>query len=312
MSPVKCDRHTRPRRHVLRDMTLTTEPTRPDWLTTQDWPHPLYAFDLDGRRVVYTDTGGDRPVLLMVHAGLWSLLWADLISHLEDRYRCVTLDLPGTGLSDPGEATVASAAHTITSFIDHLDLDAVTLVVHDLGGLAALAAVHDRVDRVAALVAMNTFGWQPRGILWLALRFFGSELMREVDAWLGLIAWVSATRFGVGRRWNRTRKTAWRRGLRDRDRRRFLHRMFRDATRDRATAARAASTVTALTGRPMMTVFGRLGDYFFFVRRWRRLFPYLTRVTVPWGLHFPMADNPQLAAEAIDCWHRGCVVRARQ
>jgi len=143
-------------------MDLNTDP-RPSWLTEQTWPHPVHGFDLDGRRVVYTDTGGDGPLLLMVHVGLWSLLWGGLIDELAGRYRCVTLDVPGSGLSDAGTGSLSDAVRAIGALIDHLDLREVTLVVHDLGGLATLAAVSDRTDRVAGLIAMNTFGWAPAG-----------------------------------------------------------------------------------------------------------------------------------------------------
>jgi pimeloyl-ACP methyl ester carboxylesterase len=287
-------------------MDLNTDP-RPDWLTEQVWPHPVRDFDFDGRRVVYTDTGGDGPVLLMVHVGLWSLLWGGLIEKMAGRYRCVTLDVPGSGLSDAGTGGLPDAVRAVGALIGRLDLREVTLVVHDLGGLATLAAVADQTDRVAGLVAMNTFGWAPRGVLRLALRFFGSAVMRELSASLGLLAWGSATRFGVGRRWDAVTRRAWRRGLRDRARRRFPHQMFAGAARDRAVSSDAEKAVAALAGRPTLTVFGQLGDYFFFRRRWRALRPALTEAVVPWGLHFPMADNPALVAQAIDTWHRGQV-----
>jgi haloalkane dehalogenase len=161
---------------------------RPEWFTGQIWPHPILSLDLHGRRIVYTDTGGDGPPLLMVHVGLWSLLWRGLIDELAGRYRCVTLDVPGSGLSDAGTGSLTEAVTAIGALIDHLDLQSVTLVVHDLGGLATLAAVRDRTDRVAGLVAMNTFGWEPRGVLRLVLRFFGSAVVRETDARLGLLA----------------------------------------------------------------------------------------------------------------------------
>ena len=292
-------------------MDLNTDP-RPGWLTEQIWPHSVHGLHLEGRRVVYTDTGGDGPLLLMVHLGLWSLLWGGLIDELAGRYRCVTLDVPGSGLSDAGTGSLSDAVRAIGALIDHLDLREVTLVVHDLGGLATLAAVSDRtdrVDRVAGLVAMNTFGWAPRGVLWLALRLFGSVVVREINAWAGLLAWGSATRLGVGRRWDRGRRRAWRRGLRDRDRRRFLHQMFADAARNRGVASDAETAVAALADRPTLTVFGQLGDYFFFRRRWRALRPELAEAVVPWGLHFPMADDPALVADAIHAWHGGRVRR---
>ncbi len=68
-------------------------------------------------------------------------------------------------------------------------------------------------------------------------------------------------------------------------------------------AERAAAGLEKLADRPVLTVFGRLGDYFLFQRRWHRLRPDLTACVVPWGLHFPMADNPRLVATALREWH---------
>jgi pimeloyl-ACP methyl ester carboxylesterase len=291
-------------------MNTAVPALRPEWLDERVWPFPLYALDVDGRRMVYTDTGGDGPVLLMVHVGLWSLLWHGLIADLSDRYRCITLDVPGSGLSDPAPARLHGASDAIGELIDHLDLHDVTLVVHDTGGWATFATLGSRptrAERVAGLVAINTFGWTPRGLLRTALRLFGSAAMRETTTRTGLLAWASATGFGVGRHWDRATKRAWRRGLRDHDRRRFPHHMFADAAHDRAASAAAERGVALLGDRPAMTVFGRFGDYFRFRRHWRELRPDMHDVTVPWGLHFPQSDNPALVAKAIDAWHTSTV-----
>lgn len=279
---------------------------RPEWLPDTTWPWALRTLEAGGRDIVYTDTGGDGPVLLMVHVGLWSLLWQGMINQLAGRFRCITLDVPGSGLSSSAPASLPTAVQAIGSLIDNLDLQDITLVVHDLGGLAGLAAVgsdSSRRERVRGIVAINTFAWQPGMILRLALYFFGSLIMRELNAWTGWLAWASATRFGVGRRWTRDTKRVWRQGLRDRTKRRYLHRMFVDAARYYDVAHLAEIGAAALADRPLLTVFGQFGDYFRFRRRWRRLWPAMTERAVPWGLHFPMADNPELVAETLRDWH---------
>src|SRR5947209_493951 len=86
---------------------------------------PLASLDVAGRRVVYTDTGGSGPVLLFVHVAQWSLLWGGVIADLRDRYRCVTLDPPGSGLSERvprDEQNLTAAARATGALIDLLDL----------------------------------------------------------------------------------------------------------------------------------------------------------------------------------------------
>jgi haloalkane dehalogenase len=282
---------------------ITSSQVRPAWLPEAVWPYPLYWLTAGPRRVVYTDTGGTGPVLLFVHVGLWSLMWKDTIGQLSGRYRCVTLDMPGSGLSDRtarAEQTLDVAAEAIGVLIDRLDLRDITLVVHDLGGLAALAAARPRLDRVAALAAVSTFGWQPSGVLLpVALRFMGSAIIRETSALTAFMPWGSSTALGVGRRWDRATRQAWRAGMKDRASRRLLHRLFRDAARNTRIQQAAEAALAALGDRHLTTIFGQFGDYFSFQRQWRRRQPALRAVVVPWGLHFPMCDNPELVAAEL-------------
>jgi haloalkane dehalogenase len=282
---------------------ITSPHARPAWLPGAVWPYPLGSLTVGARRVVYTDTGGPGPVLLFVHVGLWSLMWKDVIGNLSGRYRCVTLDVPGSGLSDRtarAEQTLDGAAEAVGALIDRLGLRDITLVVHDLGGLAALAAARTRLDQVAAVAAVATFAWKPRGVLLpVALRVMGSAIIGEIAAFTGIMPWASSTALGVGRHWDRATRQAWRAGLRDRASRRLLHRLFRDAARNTAIQQAAEAAVAALAGRPLVTVFGQFGDYFRFQRQWRRRHPVLEAVVVPGGLHFPMCDNPGLVAAQL-------------
>ena len=103
----------------------------PGCLPESVWPYPLYSLRVSDRRLVFTDTGGHGPVLLFVHVGLWCLMWRDVIGRLSDRYRCITLDVPGSGLSDRTSRqnqTLDSAAQAIGALIDRLDLHGITPV----------------------------------------------------------------------------------------------------------------------------------------------------------------------------------------
>jgi len=278
---------------------------RPSWLPDAVWPFPLAALDVDGRRVVLSDTGGDGPVLLFCHAGLWSLLWRDVIAELADRYRCVTFDPPGSGLSDRvgrGEQDLSTVRRAVGALIDELDRPEITLVLHDLGGLAALAAAHTRADRIAGIAAVNTFGWRPRGVLLpTALRFFGSAGMRELDAFTGVLPRASSSRFGVGRHMDRPTRRAWRAGLGDRAARRTTHRLFHDAARNHVVHRDAEAALALLADRPILTIFGRFGDYLRFRRQWQARRPDAVQRTVA-RFHFPMCDDPALVARQLDAW----------
>ena len=264
------------------------------------WPFPVRSLTVDGNRVAVTDTGSDGPVMLFCHVGMWSLLWRDVIVEMAKTYRCVTFDTPGVGLSERlgrSDQTMTKAVRAVGMVIDTLDLRDIVLVVHDLGGLAGLAAVNDRSDRVAAVAVVNGFGWRPRGVMLpVALRMFGSTVIREMSAFTGWLPAGSSTRFGVGRYMSIPTRRAWKAGLRDRSARRVTHRLFADAARNRAVQRDAEEAIAALADRPLVTIFGQFGDYLRFRRQWRKRRPDLTERTIKRGLHFPMCDNPQQVA----------------
>ena len=209
---------------------------RPPWLSHSSWPFTPRTLETGGSTVAYTDEG-TGPTLLLVHVGMWSIIWRDVLSHLSGSYRCVTLDVPGTGLSGgpTSTPTLITAADAIDAVVHHLDLTDMTLVVHDLGAPATLEAAAGWTDRVAGLVVINGFGWRPSGPMFRGmLAIMGNPAVREVDAFTGWLIRVSATRFGVGRQWDRSTRLGHRRA----------HGLGRSAVPSTATWPPHAATTT--------------------------------------------------------------------
>jgi pimeloyl-ACP methyl ester carboxylesterase len=286
---------------------------RPSWLRGSVWPWPTGMLSTPAGRLAITDVG-TGPVLLLVHTGMWSFVWRDLLRELAPHYRCLTLDAPGNGRSyrpDPTGVTLAASAAATGAAIDAFDLRDVTLVCHDLGGLAALAAAAGRADRIAAIVAVNTFGWRPAGPAFRGmLAVMGSASMREVDAFTGWLPAATSGRFGVGRHWNTADRAAFRAGF-GRDGRRSIHRYLADARRaDTLYTAIDAALHGRLSDRPLLTVFGQYNDPLRLQPRWKALFPAARQQIVPKGNHFPMCDAPTTVATWIREWHTTEVAHA--
>ena len=111
-------------------------------------------------RVFVRTQDGAGPAIVLMHGfpdnhHLYDLL----VPHFEGRH-VVTFDFLGWGQSDKPEKhgyTFAKQRQDLEAVVAALDLDRVVLVPHDASGPAAFNWALDHPDRVAAIVALNTF-----------------------------------------------------------------------------------------------------------------------------------------------------------
>lgn len=278
---------------------------RPEWFDFDVWPHRVRSLLFEDRTIAYTDVGSG-PTLLFVHVGMWSFVWRDVIADLSTDFRCVAFDAPGTGLSTgDSKVDIEIAARATTALVEHLELESITLVFHDLGGPCVLHATSSWAERVDRLVAINTFGWRPTGVAFRSmLALMGSPVMREVDVLSGWLPRMTSSAFGVGRNLDRLGRRTFRRGMDHRGRRSF-HRYMKSIRRHDFTTIDA--TVDALATRPLLTIFGEKNDPLGFQPQWAARFADITQVEVAGGNHFPMCDDPTLVSTAIRSWTLGAV-----
>jgi haloalkane dehalogenase len=137
----------------------------PDWLDRERYPFRTRLFATSDGRMSYVDEGAGPPVLLVHGTPTWSFEWREVIAALSAHHRVIAPDHLGFGLSDkPAGAPYAPADHArrLLALFDALDLREVVLVVHDFGGPIGLPIALERADRVARVVALNTWMW-PNG-----------------------------------------------------------------------------------------------------------------------------------------------------
>lgn len=136
--------------------------TRPAWVDDRLFPFASHFVDVDGNTVHYVDEG-DGPTILMLHGNpTWSFLYRDLIRRLRDDFRCVALDYPGFGLSEPASGyrfLPAEHARVVEAFVGDLGLDRMIVMGQDWGGPIGLHVAGRDPDRVAGLVLGNTWAW---------------------------------------------------------------------------------------------------------------------------------------------------------
>ena len=185
--------------------TMTNEPdlasrpaTGPAWLDREAYPFRSRWLELPSRwRMHYVDEGTGEPILFVHGTPTWSFEWRHLIRALSRRHRCIAPDLLGFGLSDRPRAfeyTPEAHAEAIATFVERLDLDRVTLVVHDYGGPIALPLALERPTRVSRVVIINSWMWSFAGDrdMERKARIAGSAVGRFLYRWANLSQRVDA------------------------------------------------------------------------------------------------------------------------
>jgi pimeloyl-ACP methyl ester carboxylesterase len=127
-------------------------------------PSDHFAEFPGGIRLHYRDQGSkDKPVLLLLHGyGDSYATWEGWGRVLEDRYRVISLDLPGHGLTAaPADYQLDSDAYArlVADFAMHLKLPPFALAGSSMGGGVAWKLALLSPERLRALVLVGAAGW---------------------------------------------------------------------------------------------------------------------------------------------------------
>jgi pimeloyl-ACP methyl ester carboxylesterase len=118
-----------------------------------------------GVRVHYRDQGAkDKPVLLLLHGyGDSYATWEGWAKLLQDRYRVISLDLPGHGLTAaPAETLVLDSdgfAQLVVDFAKQLQLPPFALAGNSMGGGISWKVALLAPEKLRALVLVDAAGW---------------------------------------------------------------------------------------------------------------------------------------------------------
>jgi pimeloyl-ACP methyl ester carboxylesterase len=113
----------------------------------------------DGVPIHYSVTGKGDPALVFIHC--WTCnrgFWENQVAEFSKTNRVVTIDLPGHGESGQGRKTwsVESYGDDVKTVATKLGLKRVVLVGSSMGGPIALEAARRMLDRVVAIVPVDT------------------------------------------------------------------------------------------------------------------------------------------------------------
>lgn len=125
-----------------------------------DYPFAPHYIMMSDVRMHYVDEGEGETILCLHGEPTWSFLYRKMIPPLAQNYRVIAPDFIGFGRSDKyaNEEDYSFKMHhdKLVRFIERLDLQGITLVVQDWGGMIGLTVATQIQERFARLVIMNT------------------------------------------------------------------------------------------------------------------------------------------------------------
>jgi pimeloyl-ACP methyl ester carboxylesterase len=269
-------------------------------------------------------SSGQGPALVFFAGALANGdLWRDVVAALEDRYRCITVDLPLGAhpwpLTAGADRSATSLARLLLDCLELLDVDDATVVANDTAGgllLLSLAIEHPAHARIARLVLSNCESYDqfPPDALKSAVALC-RRLPRVARAAIGLQARLPGAR---------RRLVAGAAGSGPDEARTAS--FFAPARRDRRVAG---DLVAALAGfrpqllldaapaieryaRPVLLVWGDACEFFppAAARRLESAFPDATLVIVPGAKTWVPIDDPGAMAGAIGAFVPAASARA--
>jgi pimeloyl-ACP methyl ester carboxylesterase len=257
--------------------------------------------------LAYRSSGQGPPLVFFAGALANGDLWRDVVAPLEDRYRCITVDLPLGAhpwpLLSGADRSATSLARLLLDCLELLDVTDATVVANDTAGgllLLSLATGHPALGRVGRLVLTNCESYDqfPPAKLKMA-----SAMCRRMPGLARGAVRLTARRRNVS--------SVTEKGLDAERAESFFGPILRDRrVADDLVAAMAgerpqllidASSAIPGFDRPVLVIWGEACKFFptDYARRLASDFPSATLVTVPGAGTWIPVDNPDAVADAI-------------
>ncbi|MDN3356217.1 alpha/beta hydrolase [Actinomadura sp. DC4] len=131
----------------------------------------MTTIELSAGTIEYEDTGGEGPVLVLLHGFMMDAsLWDGPVAELSPGHRCLVPTLPLGAHRHPMRAdadlSLPGIARLVTEYLDRLDLREVTLAGNDTGGALVQLIMAEGGERVgrAVLASCDAFDNFPPGL----------------------------------------------------------------------------------------------------------------------------------------------------
>jgi pimeloyl-ACP methyl ester carboxylesterase len=115
---------------------------------------------INGISIAYRDLGTGHPILFLHGHPFNQSMWDPQIAALSARYRTITFDLRGYGVSEvpaTESTTLETMADDVNGLLHHLGIEKAVVVGLSMGGQIAMAVADRYPQRLAGLVLAATF-----------------------------------------------------------------------------------------------------------------------------------------------------------
>ncbi len=143
---------------------------------SSEFPFKSKYIEVNDSKIHYVEEGTGDPILFLHGNPTSSYLWRNIIPYLIDKGRCIAPDLIGMGKSDKPDIDYSFFDHVkyIEGLIEKLNLQNITLVVHDWGSALGFHYAMRNEANVKGIAFMEfilkPFKWE----------FFGNEEVRKI------------------------------------------------------------------------------------------------------------------------------------
>ena len=173
---------------ILIFMMMNTTAFAQSWLNSTLYPFENKFLQLKEGKMHYVDEGAGETILFVHGTPTWSFLYRDFIKDLSKEYRCIAIDHLGFGLSEKPDSMPGTPewhAVNLSEFIQKMDLQNITLVVHDFGGPIGLAAGIENHDRIEKVVLFNSWLWATDG------NKAALKIDKTINSWFGKFLYLN-------------------------------------------------------------------------------------------------------------------------
>lgn len=126
-------------------------------------PFSTTRHSMGDHETLVTDTGGDLPVIVLVHAlGLDRRMWRDVIPFLTKDYRVISYDLRGHGHAASGSnmSSLSVFADDFVALLNSLQLNKVHFVGLSFGGSIGQYVALQYPERLSSLTIIASTAWK--------------------------------------------------------------------------------------------------------------------------------------------------------